>query len=480
MEDVAFNKFITKGINIEKDDGSARVFTGHITVEIIDKQNEFVAVDELLKSMDTWLKCGAPISDSHSNRFVGKGLEYEKSEYDGHPSIKIKAEIYNSYELHNKVWKKILSKEYGGLSIGGGSKSGRTIIEKHGKMGYALKDLELYEVAVCKSPANSLAIIDNVNEIAKSYELVTKNAGDRSFIQCDSIDCIIEKDEPEEVILAKAILEKHTGLGARVVSNEQLDNQDPPENSTVKKPEEKESVKYIKNNTVKYDMSSEETKKEEEKKPEAKEIKPEEEEKKDMHKDYDSVIKLLTQNIIKQDDKIDTILKSIEELKKDNPVNNGEKLETAPNKAGEESGIKVKAPDTYQSNSEQSGINQDDKTPAVPEKKGLQMQEKADDKPEEEKPEEKKNEDLVETKKEDVLKTSDGVYEYTKTETPRPANASGIPDLNGSPDGYQILKATRDDGWGKTNDSVESLREMYVKYNNGEFTGGVIPTGGLA
>jgi hypothetical protein len=39
---------------------------------------------------------------------------------------------------------------------------------KDGSVAYALKDLEHYEVAVCKDPAVPLALITDVNSIAKA------------------------------------------------------------------------------------------------------------------------------------------------------------------------------------------------------------------------------------------------------------------------------------------------------------------------
>jgi hypothetical protein len=43
-----------------------------------DKQGEITIVDELYKVLPVWMDRGAPISDTHSNRIIGKGINYAK------------------------------------------------------------------------------------------------------------------------------------------------------------------------------------------------------------------------------------------------------------------------------------------------------------------------------------------------------------------------------------------------------------------
>ncbi len=118
-----FVNFITEGIEIEKSD-DRRIFSGHISAEIVDHQNDFIFVKEILAVMDTFMKILPVISEVHTNRMVGRVLGYEKSEIKGHASVKIQAEIYKQegITLYDNVWKKIKSGEYSGFSMGGGSK----------------------------------------------------------------------------------------------------------------------------------------------------------------------------------------------------------------------------------------------------------------------------------------------------------------------------------------------------------------------
>ncbi len=91
-----FVNFITKGLTVEKSEMGTRDFTGHITVEIADKQDEFIAVNEVLKAFPEFMRLHKTLSDSHSSRGVGIVKEYELSEIEGHPSVMIKGTIHQS------------------------------------------------------------------------------------------------------------------------------------------------------------------------------------------------------------------------------------------------------------------------------------------------------------------------------------------------------------------------------------------------
>lgn len=448
-----FNKFITRGIKVQKDD-EERVFTGHISAEIFDKQEEFIAQEEILKTIDTWLECGASISDAHSNRITGRGISYEKSEYEGHPTVKITAKIFNKYVLHDEVWNKIKKGEYGGLSMGGASKERTPVMKDDGTIGVLLKDLEIYEIAVCKSPANPLALIDGFNELAKSSDMTVKSVDGRQIIQCDSVSCMVEK---------------FAGLGARTnVSNENLASQDPPDN----KPAKKNTTKYISNKSTPDDMSED-----------AMTLLVK------SVSNQDELIKGQADLIKGQDEKIDALTKKIEELiEKTNPVTEGKTDDTAPKGAnGNETGAKVKLSNEYQGKSEQSGINHQEESPAVPNKVKLTKEDeeeegKALDKPKKPADEVKKEKDaeqeedtedgaIKDEKKPDNLKKSfENGYEFEKTETPRPTMFTK--SSNTTPTGWDVIKAV-ENGWGKHTTPEDSLKEMNQLFNKGSFGSGL-------
>jgi hypothetical protein len=183
--------------NVGSDD---RYFEGLLTVQMKDKQGEVTIVDELYKVLPVWIDRGAPISDTHSNRIVGKGINYSRTTVkngEGHelPAIKITGKIFKNYELDNVIWNKIKNNEYKGLSFGGATRSARSPIKmKDGSTAYALSDLEHYEVAVCADPAVPMAIITDFNQIAKANFNSSVRDDGKMVIQCDNMGCYVNKD----------------------------------------------------------------------------------------------------------------------------------------------------------------------------------------------------------------------------------------------------------------------------------------------
>ena len=183
--------------------GEERFFEGFLTVQVKDKQGEITVVDELYKVLPIWMDRGAPISDTHSNRIIGKGINYSKETYkdkDGeeYPAIKITGKIHKDYELDNEIWKKIKSGEYKGLSFGGATKSDRDPVRmKDGSIAYSLKDLEHYEVAVCADPAVPLALITDYNPVAKSATNAVVREDGKMIIKCDKFGCYVTKPIPD-------------------------------------------------------------------------------------------------------------------------------------------------------------------------------------------------------------------------------------------------------------------------------------------
>lgn len=188
-----------EGINSDE-----RYFEGLLTVQMKDKQGEVTIVDELYKVLPVWIDRGAPISDTHSNRIVGKGINYSRTTVKGDdggelPAIKITGKIFKNYELDNVIWEKIKNNEYKGLSFGGATRSARSPIKmKDGSTAYALSDLEHYEVAVCKDPAVPMAIITDFNQIAKANFDSTVRDDGKMVIQCSNMSCMVKKDDEED------------------------------------------------------------------------------------------------------------------------------------------------------------------------------------------------------------------------------------------------------------------------------------------
>lgn len=199
-KEIFFNEFITK--DLHPIDGDQRFFEGYLTVQVKDKQGEITIVDELIKVLPIWMDRGAPISDTHSNRIIGKGISYAKTTYkdksgEEYPAIKITGKIHKDYHLDDEIWDKIKSGEYKGLSFGGATKANRVPkIMKDGSVAYELKSLEHYEVAVCKDPAVPLALITDFNPLAKAITPnIERREDGKIVIRCNKFGCTVEKSE---------------------------------------------------------------------------------------------------------------------------------------------------------------------------------------------------------------------------------------------------------------------------------------------
>lgn len=200
-EDVVVSTFVTKKLVI-KEDTTDRFFEGILSAEIKDRQGEITNIDELYKALPVWMERNAPMSDTHSNRIVGRGINFEKVTIMTKnnvevPAIKILGKIHANTSLDDYIWEQIKSGKYKGLSFGGATKANRTpVIQSDGSMAYALKDLEIYEVAVCEDPAVSFAVITDINPMAKSVEKAFHTKEDQKDlkIKCDGVKCYVNAD----------------------------------------------------------------------------------------------------------------------------------------------------------------------------------------------------------------------------------------------------------------------------------------------
>jgi len=201
MDKLFFRTLVTKGLTANTKADDERFFEGLLTVEMKDKQGEITIVDELYKVLPTWMDRGAPITDTHSNRVVGKGINFAKTTIDDaegntYPAIKITGKIHKDYELDDDIWKKITTGEYKGLSFGGATKADREPVKmKDGSIAYALTDLEHYEVAVCEDPAVPLALITHTNPLSKATIDHEDIGNGKMLIKCSKFGCYVTKPD---------------------------------------------------------------------------------------------------------------------------------------------------------------------------------------------------------------------------------------------------------------------------------------------
>lgn len=155
--------------NINKE---RRTFSGFSSVEIIDRQGDFLPVSEFEKVMPILMKRGALIMDSHSNHPVGKIISYEfKNTDDNEKGLYLTAEIFSDYPTDDKIWEQIKNGELSGFSLGG--KAGvKTPTCTNVGCYNVLGEIEAWEFSVVSRPANQGATIKEVNKLAKASDVI--------------------------------------------------------------------------------------------------------------------------------------------------------------------------------------------------------------------------------------------------------------------------------------------------------------------
>ena len=160
-----------------------RLVKGWMSVETVDKAGEIIPVSEFKKTMATMMKRGAPIQDSHSNRPVGKILNYteKKHEESGKQGIEITYQIYDDYSVDDEVWKEIKDGKRS-LSFGGRAlKEPEVKQDKDAEGGTSktLRGIEAFEVGSVTDPCNEFATNTAVNFLAKSNGEKTNDSQER-------------------------------------------------------------------------------------------------------------------------------------------------------------------------------------------------------------------------------------------------------------------------------------------------------------
>ena len=143
-----------------------RIFKSWGTVEVVDKDDQLLPIDEFKKIMPTLMDRGGNITDRHTNKVVAKILNYEwlTKDTDEGPKdgIYITGKVFKNYKLDDMVWEGIKRGIYKGLSFGGMNHK----IDKDGPI-EILKQLEGFEFALVPGMGNQESTMEEVNFLAK-------------------------------------------------------------------------------------------------------------------------------------------------------------------------------------------------------------------------------------------------------------------------------------------------------------------------
>ena len=171
-----------KPVQLDITDESKRLVSGWASVEILDSQGDIVPIDQMKRSMFNLMDRGGNINYEHTNKPIGKILQWEVAEHPDSKAegIKFVAKIFEGYEHDDQVWKEIKNGHITGFSIGAQGKSHAGVIkdESTGESHKVniLSDLDLMEISAVEEPANEASTIDGVNYVAKSKEDLYKLA----------------------------------------------------------------------------------------------------------------------------------------------------------------------------------------------------------------------------------------------------------------------------------------------------------------
>lgn len=149
-----------------------RLIEGWASVDIVDKDNEIIPMSELKKIMPVLMSKGGFIQDSHSNRNIGKLLNYD---FKIHPTTKteglfILGEIDSKTESDDKAWEEIKSGKKVAFSFAGAANSSEIVVDEKGMTARKLVDMLPHEISAVESPANQPSYMTAINYFAKSAE----------------------------------------------------------------------------------------------------------------------------------------------------------------------------------------------------------------------------------------------------------------------------------------------------------------------
>ena len=187
----------------------SRVFQSWGSVEVVDSDDEVIPMSEFKKIMPVIMDRGGILIDQHSNKQVGKILNYEfkthkETDKEG---VLLTCKIFNNYKSDESIWKAIKSGQKRGLSFGGNA--GKTKMNfrfkdfNGNKEANILSEIEGYEFSVVDNPANPFATMTDINAVAKTKkdEIQKPFAGYKDLeAYCASIKRLVEDKTKEEEI----------------------------------------------------------------------------------------------------------------------------------------------------------------------------------------------------------------------------------------------------------------------------------------
>ena len=148
-----------------------RMFKAWGSVEVRDRENDLLPMDEFRKIMPVIMKRGGILMDRHSNRQAGKLLNFEFKMKDtpegSRLGVLLTGEIFKDYDHDDMIWQGMKDGIYKGLSFGGRNKMKDVTFDKTGLTNILTK-LEGFEFSLVPGMGNQEATMEEINFLAKA------------------------------------------------------------------------------------------------------------------------------------------------------------------------------------------------------------------------------------------------------------------------------------------------------------------------
>lgn len=246
-----------------------RMFKAWGSVEVRDRENDLLPMDEFRKIMPVIMKRGGILMDRHSNRQTGKLLNYEFKMKDTPEGPKLgvllTGEIFRDYEHDDMVWEGIKNGIYKGLSFGGRNKMKDVKFDKSGLTNILTK-LEGFEFSLVPGMGNQEATMEEVNFLAKS-KVKKANELSKEEIQKpfagfkDFDDCVKQNQDKDDPAAFCAFLKDRVEKAEKQFSNDKNRVNALTKKDSSLLPIGDKSDKYIKKKDLNKSMEEDEIKK---------------------------------------------------------------------------------------------------------------------------------------------------------------------------------------------------------------------------
>lgn len=150
-----------------------RLYASWASVETVDKEGELIRISDVINSQETLMKRGAPITDTHTNRVIGRTLAYKVLTHPVTNTLGVLHlnMVFSDYSGDDEVWEETKNGTRTGSSVGGRKKGEEYAQNADGSYYKVLTGFEQYETASVVSPANPLALNHAVSAVAKSENI---------------------------------------------------------------------------------------------------------------------------------------------------------------------------------------------------------------------------------------------------------------------------------------------------------------------